>query len=96
MQRGVDVLQRLVVAVGGEQVLARSLVPIDRKSATPMKPGNAIAAAGTSIIAPSGSCSAVRWPSARRSGDHALEQRAHRDHFLAAAVTIGTSTRTGP
>ncbi|MCY1447789.1 hypothetical protein D9M71_644250 [compost metagenome] len=73
----------------------RSLVPIDRKSTKSMKLSSAIAAAGTSIIAPNGMCSATSWPSAR-SSSACLFRRRRTASSSSRVLTIGSRMRSLP
>ncbi len=60
-----------------------------------IKVSSAIAAAGTSIIAPSCTCSAMAWPSRRSCA--AMRLRWRRIAMISSrALIIGSSTRTGP
>ena len=84
-----------LVRSAASRYCTRSLVPIDRKSQAPMKPFNDRAAEGTSIIAPSGTCAAISWPS-RRTSASAVRSIARTVRISSAPLIIGTSTRTGP
>ena len=63
---------------------------MERKSSVSMNIGKAIAAAGTSIIAPSGTASAISWPS-RRNSSATRASLARTSTISSRLLTIGTN-----
>ena len=97
VQRRVEIAERFVVAVGGEQVLDQ-VVGADREEVDradeagqrDRRGGHFDHRAERDVV---GDLVAFAAQVARALASAA---RAHRDDFLARMLTIGTSTRTGP